>query len=289
MNRKWLLLGLLPAALVAASAAKPKLELTRMTVSCPVAAGSCTLIATWVLPANWRPATDSLGVVWSQSVPTIATNLRTKYTDGTADTLLLSRTAAEGLAYGGGVVVTSYRQATSVTGRTTTTWTAAALPVSPPDPVTALQVSHTIIPMPDTFPTIADWHAKGIYSGFGGTTVATLRDSAGNALSFTCPAGGTRCPYITMCGLIQYADGKVAKRTRDASQRCDAAYAKLSAVTRAITPAQQARADSICITWSKMQITGDNSGTFTQETCDVPSPVGNVPVRVLPVSALASL
>lgn len=134
------------AAAIAVSAcstaeARPKPVALNATiiVTCPTT-GSCRLIATWSKPSTWR-STDSLGVAWAQTTPVAAT-WPVKYTRGTADTLLLPRTA-EG-SYAGTVKVTTYRAGASPSAAATATWTAGTI-VTPPDTVTSLQVTSVIV------------------------------------------------------------------------------------------------------------------------------------------------
>lgn len=120
-----------------------------------------------------------------------------------------------------------------------------------------------IRPGGDTFPSLADWHAKGVW--YTDTATGTLLDSAGNRLPFTCPSGGARCPQRFYCAFVQFVDGKVALRAVDADKPvCSQEYTKLASSVRSVTSSQQAKADRMCVKWS---VKPASAGTITAELC----------------------
>jgi hypothetical protein len=162
--RSWsslIVLVLVVAALVAFGRAGPELvyaerptalelvprpsgvTVTLRRIGCLATGGACQIVATWVKPANWR-ATDSLRVQWSQVTPTANANLRRRYTRGLVDTLPLTR--AEGLAYDGKLVITTFRVGTLVSASTTpASWAAPAIAVPDPDTVGSVTVISLIL------------------------------------------------------------------------------------------------------------------------------------------------
>jgi hypothetical protein len=92
-------------AAVAGGVAAPKAARNITAGAFPCAAAPCTAVVSWVYGPNWRPASDSIRVVWREG----STVLRRVFTRGTADTLTIATTAA-GEVRSGDVTVCVFRR-----------------------------------------------------------------------------------------------------------------------------------------------------------------------------------
>lgn len=128
------------AAAFAPPKPKPVNSAVAVAVACPES-GDCWVKATWKLHASYNPATDSVRLVWKEGTTTLAT----RYTDGTADSIPVTRGSA---ARSGTVVATVWRTAVSQQSpAVSAAWTVPAL-IPPPEPVDSLktQVGAEVLP-----------------------------------------------------------------------------------------------------------------------------------------------
>lgn len=160
----------------------------------------CRLILSWIQPANFNPATDTARTKWLQVVPTSST-LRDRAKMGTADTVVIARPTSGTKS---GTVSLCYTRVgwNGQACNSPLSWS-IELPVIPPDTATGLKLIGVII-KPDSAK--IDFASKGIYFNTSGKMV----DKAGNLLTFTCPAGGSKCPQQQFCGYGKMGDLTIA-------------------------------------------------------------------------------
>ncbi len=229
MTARFWLLPLLALSLVAAPRPKTARGVVVRSSLCP-ATGTCRVILTWTRPSNYTAATDTAHTLWIRSP---AETLKQGTPPSTADTLLVPR-PADGLTSNGTVRLCYTRKGwTGQACNAPLAWAVTA-PVGPVDTATTVKVTGIIV-KPDSFRVVA--------------TVAGVSVSAKNQQQ--------------MCAFPAFASGHVGFRrtTEGTSPVCDSLYRALPASVRALSAAEQAVADTVCVHWSA------TGGTISTEPC----------------------
>lgn len=143
----------------------------------------------------------------------------------------------------------------------------------------------------------SDGQAARGWIGQPGQNTAVIRADSADGLTLTRSLGGVpdalqvegfllvpetvtvpRGQSVTFCGLIVFADGKIARRAEDSAPACALEYSKVPAAVRTVTAAQQARADSVRLC---VEVAG--GGTFAASAyCGAPTDMEGVRVARLP-------